>query len=66
MKRVMKARGTRHQWAYANVLAKKVGFTGVGAFIKKEHPEKKATPKTFKTGVSQMSRLIADLQKKAR
>ncbi len=66
MKRIMKPRGTPRQWAWANVLAKKAGFSGVGAFIREEHPEKKAAPKVFKTGVSQMSRLIADLKKKAR
>ena len=66
MKRIMKPRGTPRQWAWANVLAKKAGYAGVGAFIKEEHPEKKAAPKTFTSGVKQMSSLIGDLKRKAR
>jgi hypothetical protein len=66
MKRVMKPRGTPRQWAWANILAKRAGYSGVGAFIKEEHPEKKAAPKSFGTGVKQMSKLIADLNKKGR
>lgn len=66
MKRIMKPRGTPRQWAWANVLAKKAGYAGVGAFIREEHPDKSAAPKVFGTGVKQMSKVIADLKRKAR
>jgi hypothetical protein len=56
------ARGTPHQWAYANVLAHRFGFRrGVGEVMRRMNEA--AKPKKFEAGVRQMSITITGLEK---